>query len=140
VDTNFLTQVKIYGSYTVNQFGGIQLASTFQSLPGPNILANAPFTAAQTTLGRAFASSTVATINLIAPGTVYGERLNQLNFMVGKIFRFGRSRADVNFDLYNAFNVDTVLLQNNNYVTGTWQTPQQVMQGRLAKFSVQFNF
>ena len=69
----------------------------------------------------------------------YGERLNQLDFRVGKVFRYGRSRTDVNFDLFNALNVDTVLLQNNNY-TGPWQTPQGVIQGRLAKISVQFNF
>src|SRR5207245_1592306 len=80
-DTNFLTQVKAYGSYTFPQFGGIQVASTFQNLPGPNIIANVPFTSAQVaqTLGRGLSTSTVATVNVIEPGKIYGDRLNQLD-------------------------------------------------------------
>ena len=39
VDTKFLTQVKLLGTYTVPKVD-VQVAATFQSLPGPQITAN----------------------------------------------------------------------------------------------------
>jgi hypothetical protein len=69
---------------------------------------------------------------------MFGERLNQLDVRIAKIFRVGGSRTAINFDLYNALNGDTVLSQSNNYAT--WRAPQSILQPRLAKFSVQFDF
>src|SRR4030088_3319954 len=39
VDTKFLTQVKLLGTYTVPKVD-VQLSGTFQSLPGPQVTAN----------------------------------------------------------------------------------------------------
>ena len=50
---------------------------------------------------------------------MFGERLNQLDVRVGKIFKFARTRAAINVDIYNATNADTVLLLNNNFAV--WQ-------------------
>jgi hypothetical protein len=139
IDTNFLTQVKLYGAYTIPRID-VQAAATFQSIPGPQISSLVPYTSATVVgLGRPLSNATVVNVNVVPPGTLFGERLNQLDFRVGKIFRYGRSRTNVNFDLYNALNVDTVTALNNNY-TGPWLTPINVVQGRLAKLSVQFNF
>ena len=46
------------------------------------------------------------------------------------------------FDLFNAFNGNAVLQQNNTYGTNgaSWQVPQAVLAARLAKFTVQLNF
>jgi hypothetical protein len=35
---------------------------------------------------------TNVTVNLIEPGTLYGDRLNQLDLRVARILRFGSSR------------------------------------------------
>ena len=140
--TNFLTQVKFLGSYTVPRVA-IQLSGAFQSLPGPQVAANRVVTPAQTTLGRPFTNAANLTLNLVDPGTMYGERLNQLDFRIAKVFPWGRSRTAVNFDLYNAFNVSTVLAENPTY-SGTglnqWRVPTTIVTARFAKFSVQVDF
>ena len=58
------------------------------------------------------------TINLIEPGSLYGDRINQLDFRFAKIFRFGGKRAMVALDLYNALNANPVLTYNNTFVPG----------------------
>jgi hypothetical protein len=80
-----------------------------------------------------------ASINVIEPGTLYGERLNQLDFRVGKILRFGGRKATVNLDLYNALNVDTVQTLNNAFGP-LWQRPSTVILARFAKIGMQLDF
>ena len=41
------------------------------------------------------------------PGTLYGDRINQVDFRVSKILRFGR-RTNVGVDLFNLFNTNAV--------------------------------
>jgi hypothetical protein len=81
-------------------------------------------------------------VNLIEPGTLYGDRVNQVDLRVAKILRFGRTRTNVGFDVYNITNANPVLTYNESFnpSTSTWLTPQSVLQSRFAKFSVQFDF
>ena len=44
----------------------------------------------------------------------------------------------MNFDLYNALNGNAVTSQNNNYAA--WQVPLSILDARLFKMSVQFDF
>jgi len=140
--TDFLTQVKFLGSYTVPRIA-LQLSGAFQSLPGPVVAANRVVTPAQTTLGRPFTNAANLTLNLVEPGTLFGERLNQLDFRVAKVFPWGRSRTALNFDLYNAFNASTVLAENAAYSgsgLNQWRVPTTIVTARFAKFSVQLDF
>jgi hypothetical protein len=53
--------------------------------------------------------------------------------------RFGRTRANVGVDLYNALNSSVV--QNSNSTFGrNWLTPTLVMPARFAKVSAQIDF
>jgi hypothetical protein len=80
------------------------------------------------------------TVPLIAPGTMYGDRMNQLDFRVSKIFRMpGNRRIQANLDLFNALNASSVLAQNNTYGP-SWLRPTTIIQGRLVKFGGQFDF
>ena len=139
--TPFLTQVKFLGSYTLPY--DIQIAGTFQNLPGNEISANTSFTREQVeaSLGRPSNSSTT-TFQTIEPGTEYTERLNQFDLRVTKIFNVGPSRLRAMFDIYNVFNNSTPLQRNNQYgqVGTTWQSPQLVIPGRLIKFALQVDF
>jgi hypothetical protein len=140
VDTNFLTQVKLLGTYTVPKVD-VLVSSTFQSLPGPQVTANyvAVNAAITPSLGRALSGGAQnATINVVEPGTMYGQRLNQLDVRFAKILRFGNARASVNFDLYNSLNANAVTSQNNNYAA--WQVPLSILDARLFKMSVQVDF
>lgn len=138
----FQTQVKLLGVYPL-PFWGIQTSATFQSLPGPQILATyvARNSEILPSLGRNLSSGVNGTtpVPLIKPGTVFGNRLNQLDFRLSKIFRSGSRRVQANLDLYNMLNGAAVLAQNNNFGTA-WLVPSQVLQGRLIRFSGQFDF
>jgi hypothetical protein len=134
------TQFKLLGTYTIPRID-VQLSGTLQSLPGHEIHANYVASNAQIapSLGRNLAgNATTKQINLVEPGTLYGERLNQLDIRIAKILRFGGIRSTLNFDLYNALNVDTALALNNAYAS--WQRPQSIILARFAKIGVQLDF
>jgi len=140
VETPFLTQAKGIATYAIPRVG-VNVAATVQSVAGPLIAANYIATSAviAPSLGRPLAGGTAnATLNLITPGTLYGERLNELDLRLTKVFKFGRGRVGVNFDAYNLF--------NGNYVTGVqsayaaWLTPTAILAPRLFKISAQFDF
>ena len=137
---NFLTFVKGYVAYTLPKID-VQVAATLQNEPGPPITALRAFPVAEVTprLGRPLAlNAATVSVNMVEPGTKYGERLNQFDLRVGKVLRVGRTRTTVSFDLYNAFNTDTILAVSSNYTT--WQDAQTLIQGRIAKISAQFDF
>jgi hypothetical protein len=135
----FQTQLKLLGVYPL-PWWGIQTSATVQSLPGPEITAGRSYSSAevQGSLGRPLTSGNV-TVPLIKPGTMYGERLNQVDFRVSKIFSGGGRRLQANVDLYNLFNASPVLALNTTFGTA-WQRPLQILQGRLLKFGVQLDF
>jgi hypothetical protein len=139
-----LTQYKGLGSYTL-PWGGVRLSATFQSLPGPQVAANVTYTNADITagrvqgLGRTTFLAAQATTNAIEPGTLFGDRLNQIDFRVTKIIPIGRGRLEANVDLYNLANSDAILLQNNVF-GATWTRPTTVIQPRFVKFTVRYDF
>jgi hypothetical protein len=140
VDTAFLTQVKFLGTYLVPK-ADVQVAATFRSLPGPNILANYVATNAevQPSLGRPLSGGAAnVTVNIVEPGTMYGEQTNLIDLRFSKIFRFGAYRTSVNLDLANAFNSSGITTLNNNYAA--WQVPTGIHQARLVKISANFDF
>jgi hypothetical protein len=140
VVTNFLTQVKLLGTYTIPR-ADVNVAATFQSSPGPQILANRLYTNPEVipSLGRPLSGGAPnVTVNLVSPGTMYGDRANQFDVRFAKVFRFDRRRATVNLDIYNSLNANPIMQQNNNYAV--WQTPQRIMDARLFKVSGQFDF
>jgi hypothetical protein len=72
---------------------------------------------------------------------MYGDRINQLDFRVGKVLRFGRTRTLVSADIYNSLNSSAVLTYNNAFVpNGTWLQPQTVLTGRLVKIAAEITF
>ncbi len=122
----------------------IQTAATFQSLAGPQITATYAATSAQIapSLGRNLSSgaSGTATVDLIAPGTMYSDRIYQVDFRLSKTLTAARARRlQVNLDVYNTLNSSAVLALNTTYGSA-WQRPTTVLQGRLVKFSAQFDF
>jgi len=139
----FQTQLKLLAVYPL-PWGGIQTSAAFQSLPGPQISASRVYTNAEVlpTLGRNLANGANGTVSvqLIDPGTMYNDRMNQLDFRVSKLFRLpGNRRIQANLDLFNMFNASAVLAQNNNY-GGSWLRPTNILQGRLVKFGGQVEF
>jgi hypothetical protein len=140
VETLFLTQYKGFASYTVPRIDVI-VSGAFQSSPRPQVLANynAPNAIVVPSLGRNLSGGAAnVTVNLVEPGTIYGERLNQLDLRFGKVFRQGRFRATLNLDIYNALNVDTIMTENNSFAV--WRQPTSLILARFAKLGMQLDF
>jgi hypothetical protein len=80
-------------------------------------------------------------INLIEPGSLYGDRINQLDFRFAKNFRFGGQRAQLALDLYDALNANPIMSYNNSFTPGgPWLQPNSILTGRLARISEEWNF
>jgi len=141
IDTNFLTQVKLLGTYQIPKVG-VNFAATFQSIPGPQIGALVVYTSAQVagSLGRPLSGGAPnITSNVLNPGQYYVDRANLLDVRFGKTLRFGGTRSvAVNLDIHNFLNGSPILLQNDNYAA--WQRPQGIMEGRLFKISTHLYF
>jgi hypothetical protein len=144
-ETPWVTQLKGFGVYTVPKID-VQISGTFRSINEASINANFTATnaylAANSNLGRLLAGTTSATQNitvaLLEPNTRYLDRRNELDLRVGKILKYGRNRAVVSLDLYNALNSNAVLSVNQTYAS--WLAPTSILNPRLAKFSVQYDF
>jgi Carboxypeptidase regulatory-like domain len=142
VSPPFQGQVKLLGSYPLPW--AMVASATFQNVPGPQITAAYQARSADiaASLGRNLSAGTTATYTtpLVAPGTMYGDRLNQLDARLTKTFRFEGSRQlQAMFDFYNLLNVGPVLVLNNTY-GAAWQTPTAILPGRLFKIGVHINF
>jgi hypothetical protein len=139
-DSGWQTQVKMLGTYAVPRLD-VQLAFTFQSVPGPIVSANlvVPNAQVQPSLGRPLSGNAAnVTVPIISPDALYGDRLNQTDFRVGKIVRFGARRVTASVDLYNMFNSSAVLAESITY--SSYRAPTRVVGARLVKFTASMNF
>jgi hypothetical protein len=111
-------------------------------------LATATFTNAQIapSLGRNLGScgtaatcNGTATIELVQPGTLFGDRLNQTDVRAAKIFKFSKVSVEGDVDLFNVFNRSPVTSVNSTYGPA-WLTPTNMLGGRLLKLGMQFRF
>jgi hypothetical protein len=136
------TQMKMQATYPL-PWWGVRTSATFQSNPGPMIVATyvAPNAAVAPSLGRNLAAGAAgtSTVQLIQPGTIYGDRLNQIDFRVSKAVRVNRARVEAQLDLYNLFNASPVTAENTRYGPN-WRQPLAILQGRLIKIGAQVTF
>ena len=143
--TNFLTDVRLQSVYTVPKID-LQLGGVFRSSPGPAIAGNQVTlnAAVRGSLGRDLSGGAAnVTVNLVAPGTLYGDRVNELDVRVGKKLKFGRARSVISFDVYNALNANPALTEGTTYQNATitgWRVPTSIQPARFAKISLQFDF
>ena len=135
---NWLTQVKLLGSYTLPY--DIQVAGTLQNQPGPERVAEVRFGAAATALGTSTLFPSAVTLNVIPPGTSYGDRFNQFDLRFTKILSLGGgTRLRAMLDIFNVFNSNTVTFEQPGF-GANWLNPQAIMPGRLVKFAFQLDF
>jgi hypothetical protein len=151
-ESGWAPQYKVLAAYML-PWQNIRISGNLQSLPGPVRQASVLYTQAQITaaLGRPATAAGNKSALALEPynatgffGTDFGDRLNQLDIRFSKIFKFGgKNSLDANFDLYNAFNSDAVLSESATYSGangGAWLLPTSVIQGRIIKFGVRWDF
>ena len=139
----WLTQLKFLGSYLLPY--QVQVAATYQTLPGPMRTARVTFSSAavQSALGRPLSQTTNVQVNVVEPGTVYAERLHQLDLRVTKLLKFGGAQLRANVDVYNSLNNNAPLnfpAAFNPANPVAWARPGVIMPARLAKVSFQVDF
>ena len=107
----FQPQWKFSGAYNLPL--ALQVSGTYQSLPGIAVSANYAATNAEIrpSLGRDLSSGAngTVTINLIPPGTVFEDRIQQLDLRLTRTFRFGPRSLQAIVDLYNSLNGSAIL-------------------------------
>ena len=137
------TRATAAGSYTVPKID-VLLSAAFQSSPGIPLSANyaVPAATIAQSLGRAPSGNvTNVTVNLLTPDQARGDRVNQLDWRIGKVLRFGRQRATISLDLFNALNSDAILTFNQAFIPGgTWLVPTSVLTARTTKITLQWDF
>ena len=143
VASGIRTQFRGLSSYVVPKVD-IQLSATFQSKPGAMLAANyaAPNAVVAPSLGRNLSGNAPnVTVNLITPGTMYGDRINEIDLRVGKILKYRRTRLLVALDMYNALNSSAVLSYNSTFVPGgTWLQPLAILTPRFLKVTAEIDF
>lgn len=143
--TPFLPDIKASGSYQLPW--DVQLSGTYLSAQGQNVTArwNVPNAVVAAALGRNLAAGATATkpVELIAPGKVYLDRLQQVDLRVSKALRIGQYRLRGDINIYNAFNATYV----NSFVTAftvsganSFLRPNDVLAGRTVKISGQVDW
>jgi len=156
LETPWLPSLKSLASYMIPK-ADVQVGATFMSKPGLSVGVGtgtpvgagdlaANFAVANAvvipSLGRSLSgNASNVTVNLIPAGTLYGNRINELDLRAAKIIRFGRKRAIVSVDIYNALNISPALSYNQAFIPGgAWLIPASVMTARFATLSAQFEF
>jgi len=142
---NFLTDGKLIWTYLVPKVK-VTVSGLFFSRPGPQLSANQviPNAAVRPSLGRDLsANAQNVTVNLVAPGTMFGERRNQLDLRFTRPFQVNGVRLGANLELYNTFNANTVLTESATYRDASlngWRIPTSIMPPRFVKLSLQMDF
>jgi Carboxypeptidase regulatory-like domain len=156
VETGFLPQYKLIGSYVIPKLdvqaslaysgkAGIQV-SGFGTPAGVGGALAANYTVANSVvapqLGRNLSGNAPnVTVNIVQPGVLYGDRVNEIDIRLGKILKFGKTRTTVGVDVYNLLNSPAILSYNQAFIAGgSWLTPTSEMSARFAKLSLQFEF
>jgi hypothetical protein len=137
----FLTDFRGMASYTVPKID-VQTAVTLASRPGVELAANVivPTAVVAQTLGRPLSGGTPnITVNMLQPGDMYGDRVNQLDVRVAKILRFGQSRVNLSADILNSLNSDAILAYTP-LLNATWPTPNVVLKPRILRLNVGFDW
>ncbi len=156
----WLTQLRGLASYTVPKID-VLVSTIFRSQPnaqpgattvatnGGSRIATYQMTPAQFQLATGVPlrpGLAQASVDLLSPGALYGDRVNVMDLRFAKVLRFGRGnkRANVGMDLYNALNANTPTGYESVYDVATngarWMQPTGVLNARAARFSVQFEF
>ena len=118
-----------FPSVQTQSIGG-QVTALFLGIPGVD----------STNLGRPLSSGIpVQTLNIVAPGVMYGDRLNSVDIRFGKVLKYGNTRTLVSLDVFNLLNSNTTEKYQLTYGT-TYLNPLSITTARFFKIGVQLDF
>ena len=131
------TQFKMFGSIPLP--GDVFVSAAYQNLSGPTYNANLLiFNDSVMGLGRPL-SAGFAVVPLVAPQTLFEDRISRLDFRLSKIINYRRLRFQINLDAYNLMNTSDVRTVNSSY-GGRWGYPNSIIDPRLVQVGGQIDF
>ncbi len=130
----YLNEYKLAASYPLP--GRTSVSVSILSYPGPQLRVDWTPGAAVFPNGQ---RTQPVNVPLIAPGTKYGDRWNQVDLGFKKSLRLGRTQVEGQLDVFNAFNSSAVLTQLQVFGP-TLDRPSAILQGRLMRLSAGFRF
>jgi hypothetical protein len=154
LDIPYLVQFKLAGSFALPF--QIQISGTWQGYPGvptgtnrQDVLYSAnlnrvedPSLNVNYIVDRAIVPNLTAasvTVPLIAPGSAYLDRWNQVDVRLARKFVVRGVQAQGQFDIFNVLNANTILGEVETFGTSLHR-PTSVLQGRLFAAGVQLTF
>ena len=139
----FKTQFKSTIVYPL-PWWGVQMSAIYLDVPGPD-LSTTSYVATNAeiapSLGRNLAAGANATVTLpmMAPGSLYGDRLRRVDLRMGKSFTVGRTKLVPSVDIFNLLNANGVSAYNTRYGP-QWLYATTIQDPRVFRISVQANF
>jgi hypothetical protein len=149
-ESGWKTNVKGLVTYNVPKID-VLISGTFRSLPYPGNEFPAVATQSiggqavvapqfQTNLGRPLSSgNAIEFLNIVKPGTMYGDRLNSVDLRLGKLLKYGHTKTLVSLDVFNLLNSNTTQVYQLTY-GATYLNPLSIAAARFFKISVQVDF
>jgi hypothetical protein len=137
-DVPWRTTFKMSGLYPLPY--GIRLSGVFQSTAGDRLNQTYLVTAAafRAMTGVPMGQSSV-TLRLSEPGSVYADRVNQLDFTVAKTWIVRGVRLTPELSLFNALNANPIVSQVTSFGPALGN-PLRILEGRLIRFGFQARF
>ncbi len=133
-DMPFTQEFKLAGNYSLplgvdigavlQSFGGLERVITWQ--PAANLYPNGQRTQSQT-------------IILTEPGSLFGERWDQLDVNFKKNIRYGNKVHTFQLDIFNVFNNNSIRTMNDTVGTSLGQVTA-IMPGRFPRLGYQFKW
>ncbi len=154
VESPIQTSFRALATYTIPRVD-VLVSSVFQDKPNVgtdqvvSLMANYTLTAADLAaaavqIGRSLSPYPFPNnaVNLTAPGTLYGDRVRQLDFSVKKIIRLASQRMTVGADFYNLANNNVTLAFNPTFVPNVpgWNAPTSYMNPRIVRLNAEFSW
>jgi hypothetical protein len=155
VSSPFQTSFRSLASYIIPRVDVI-ISGVYQDKPAANngtdqltgsfaanyTLSAADIAAAGAQIGRPLTQTGPITVNLIAPGQVYGDRVRQLDLSFKKVLHFGSQRLTAGVDIYNLMNNSVTLAYNYTYspASAGWLQPTTYMNPRVFRLNAEWAF
>ena len=139
-EESWQTQVRGYATYIIPK-ADVLVSGIFRFQPNSMFGVGATPEGNSTGLSATWVAPTGQQVNLLPPGQVFADRINQVDARVGKIVKFGRTSANIAIDLLNLFNANTGTAFQTNYGDGSgYLAPTQILNPRFVRFNVTVDF
>jgi hypothetical protein len=142
-EESWQTQIRGFASYTMPKVD-VLVSGIFRFQPNSMFGVGAVPEGNSTGLSANYATvvnGAATTVNLLAPGVYYADRINQVDARFGKIINFGSRRANIAIDVLNLFNANTGTAFQQNYGDGSgYLVPTAILNPRFVRFNVTVDF